>query len=79
MEVRIQRTNAASRLDGISQRIQDADPAAVIDLEAGSEALRISTVMGTSELLAALREGGLEVSEADIVHLPTSCCGGCGG
>lgn len=79
MEVRIQRTDAATRLAGISQRIQDADPAAVIDLEAAGGALRISTVMGTTELLAALRDGGLDLSTADIEHLPTTCCGGCGG
>jgi hypothetical protein len=79
MEVRIHRTDATADLAGISQRIQDADPAAVIDVEAGSEALRISTVMGTSELLSALHEGGLDVSAMDIVHLPSACCGGCGG
>lgn len=79
MEVRIQRTDAAADLAGISRHIQEADPAAVIDVEAGSKALRISTVMGTSELLSALHEGGLDVAAVDIVHLPTTCCGGCGG
>lgn len=79
MEVRIESNQATAPLAEITRCIQDADPAAVIDQEAGSQALRISTVMGTSELLSALRDGGLFIAASDIQHLPSACCGGCGG
>ena len=79
MEVRVHTPDAASRLDRVTHAVQGTDPAAVIDLDAASGALRVSTVMGTTELLGALREGGLEVEADDLRHQPSTCCGGCGG
>jgi hypothetical protein len=51
----------------------------VVDREVLSGALRIATLMTTPELLAALQGAGLALTEADLVYLPSVCCGGCGG
>lgn len=55
------------------------DPAALMDMDAGSHTVRISTSATRNELLAFLGPMGLADNPADLVQLPSECCGGCGG
>lgn len=79
MEVRIERPGPEVDPGLLEARLQDVDPAAVLDFEAASGALRVSTVMTTQELLQALRAAGLAIAAGDLIHLPSVCCGGCSG
>ena len=79
MEVRIERPGAALDMAQLQALLQDIDPAVVLDREALSGALRVSTVMGTQSLLEALRACGLAIEAESLVHLPSVCCGGCSG
>ena len=79
MELRIEHPGAAIDLDRVVVGLQAIDPAVMVDREVLSGALRIATLMTTTELLAALQGAGLALTEADLVYLPSVCCGGCGG
>lgn len=79
MEVRIERPGADLDLARLQALLQDIDPAVVLDSEAVSGALRVSTVMGTQSLLEALRACGLAIDAGGLIYLPSVCCGGCSG
>lgn len=55
------------------------DPAALCDFDIGAGTIRIQTAATPAELIAGLREAGLEASASTLLQLPSECCGGCGG
>ena len=67
----------------VAERLRDAlvasDPAALVDTDARTGALRIATVLRVDELCAALDRVGLAVPGEAIALQPSNCCGGCGG
>lgn len=69
----------APDLTPIERGIVELDPAALLDLDASGQAIRISTVATAHELLACLRRAGVATDADDIIRLPSECCGGCGG
>lgn len=79
MELRIEHPGDNLDLALVVERLAVADPSSVVDRESASGALRIATVLAPAELCAALAAAGLRVREADLVYLPSVCCGGCGG
>ena len=79
MEVRIENPGRLIDCIRLEACLREADPAALIDVESASGALRVSTLMTTQELLQAVHAGGLSLGPETLVHLPSVCCGGCGG
>ncbi|KAF1692092.1 hypothetical protein MNQ95_04465 [Pseudoxanthomonas daejeonensis] len=63
----------------IERLLLEADPAGVVDLDAASGHLRISTCAARDEVAAILAAAGHPVEVPDIVIVPSVCCGGCSG
>lgn len=72
-------TGRTPDLTRIERGIVELDPAALLDLDASGQAIRISTSATAHELLACLRRAGVTADADDILRLPSECCGGCGG
>ena len=65
---------------GVLQRaIDDVDPAAMVDIESTGGNVRISTVIGDTELLALLNGAGYPLRADELELVPSQCCGGCSG
>lgn len=52
---------------------------AVVDLDATSTLLRVSTSLDGAQLHKLVAFAGFPVALADVQQLPSECCGGCGG
>lgn len=56
-----------------------ADPAAMTDFDAHSGLLRVSANLSAFELGELLANTDPRLVPAQIMPLPSTCCGGCGG
>ncbi|HZX81394.1 MAG TPA: hypothetical protein VFE72_10630 [Lysobacter sp.] len=72
-------TSTAPDLSNLESALVDADPSALVDFDAASGALRVSTLLQPQQVAALLRVAGLPVDEAQVTRVPSECCGGCGG
>ena len=79
MEVHLHRVLDSYQREQLTNRLLDLDPSALIDVDGPGPNLRIATLVRTDELLSLLRELAPGVTAADIEHIPSGCCGGCGG
>ena len=79
MEFALRSTGAAADVAAIERQLLALDPAALVDVDANGGTLRISTAATGDELLACLRTMGMAADAADLVQLPSVCCGGCSG
>ena len=60
------------------QLLHRVDSAALVDHDPVNGGLRVSSIVGTGELLELLRAAGFELQRAELARLPAECCGGCG-
>lgn len=72
-------TGSQPDMGAIESAIAQLDPAVVLDFDAGSSMVRISSVATEAELLDCLRQAGVSAAAGQFVRLPSECCGGCGG
>jgi hypothetical protein len=79
MEYLIRTAHAHPDLATIAAGLAGHDPAAVVDLDPRTQALRIATVLEVTPLIAALNETGVDASPERLERVPSVCCGGCGG
>ena len=79
MELDIRISQATVDIAVIEQRLQQADPACVLDLDPANGHLRVSTCASPDEVLQALVASGHPVSAKDVTQVPSVCCGGCSG
>ncbi|WP_156087870.1 hypothetical protein [Lysobacter sp. Root667] len=69
----------APDLAAIEHAIVTLDPAALVDLDATGQTLRISAAVTEPELLDCLRAADVSAESHQLRPLPSQCCGGCGG
>jgi hypothetical protein len=79
MQYRIHGPIAQSRLPEIEASLTIEDPAALVDLDAGGQWLRIATSLPDAAVRSALRRAGCEIDPLQVERVPSECCGGCGG
>ncbi|MFC5582768.1 hypothetical protein [Rhodanobacter terrae] len=79
MEFHIALTDTSPAPGVIQDALFDMDPGVVVDLDMSGLVMRISSIVGTPDLVQVLRQTGWEVAPKQIVQLPSICCGGCGG
>lgn len=79
MEFRVHLEGARPDLRAIETAMLDSDPAALVDLDATGDILRVAGAFTGVEVLMLLRQAGFPVSPAQVEQLPSICCGGCSG
>lgn len=79
MQFRIHTPGATPDLDAIGDALTTVDPAALVDLDAAGETVRIAATIGDAELVALVRKAGLAITPDQLERVPSECCGGCGG
>ncbi|MEO5835489.1 MAG: hypothetical protein ABIQ20_02205 [Thermomonas sp.] len=63
----------------IADAIQSIDPAALVDIDPATGALRVNASMSADDLTTALGRTGQASDGLLVMQLPSNCCGGCGG
>ena len=79
MEYHVKLTHPVTDITLIEDAIQSLDPAAQIDIDTPSQALRVAGYLEATDLVALLNRSGCPVEPQQVVQLPSMCCGGCGG
>lgn len=79
MEFHVHLDGARPDLRAIEAVMVDADPAALVDLDAAGDVLRVAGMFSAEEVGLLLRHAGYPVTPAQVEQLPSICCGGCSG
>jgi hypothetical protein len=79
MEFHIALTDGAPDPAQVQDAMFGVDPMAVVDLDMSGLVMRISSSTTALDLIEVLRHVGWTVAPAQVVQLPSICCGGCGG
>ena len=77
MEYVFRTAGAVPDMDLIERELAALDPAALLDLDPGGPAVRISTWATVRELLECLHAAGVAANADDLELQPSVCCGGC--
>ncbi|HEU0152591.1 MAG TPA: hypothetical protein VFQ84_04515 [Arenimonas sp.] len=79
MRYDVRLASPSPNLAAIRAALGDADPAAMTDFDRTTGLLRVSATLGVAELARLLASADQPVALAQIMPLPSTCCGGCGG
>jgi hypothetical protein len=79
MEFHLALRQPATDLNAVRASVCALDPSALLDTDAFGTTLRISTMLDASELVSSVRNGGLAITEDQLVRIASVCCGGCSG
>jgi hypothetical protein len=79
MQYDIHLAQTPADLGPIRDALCQADPAAVVDLDAATGLLRVSALLGAAEIGELLGRTDARLVPAQVMALPSTCCGGCGG
>ncbi len=79
MEFHVDGLPAAIDMAAITDAINNIDPAAQIDIDPATGALRVSAAISADELSTAIGTTGQQADGLLVMQLPSTCCGGCGG
>ncbi len=79
MEFHVNGMPAAVDMAAVTDAINSIDPAALVDIDPSTGALRVNASMSADELTTALDDSGQASDGLLVMQLPSHCCGGCGG
>lgn len=79
MEFHIHLAGAHPNLRAIEQTVLDTDPAALVDLDASGDTLRVAGAFTAVDVVWMMSQAGCHVSPQQVEQLPSICCGGCSG
>lgn len=79
VEFHIHLAGARPDLDAVEVAVLDADPAALIDLDAAGTTLRVAGAFTAVDVVVLMRQAGYPVMPQQVEQLPSICCGGCSG
>ncbi len=79
MEFHVDGLPAAVDIAAITDAINTMDPAAQVDIDPATGALRVSAAISAAELTTAISSSGQPTDGVLVMQLPSTCCGGCGG
>ena len=63
----------------LEHALRASDPSALVDIDPATQDLRVAASVDAAQLLAVLHRAGYPVHRAQVMQVPTNCCGGCGG
>ncbi len=79
MEFHVDGLPATADMAAITDAICNIDPAALVDLDPATGAMRVNAALNANDLTTAIGTTGQEVGGLLVMQLPSHCCGGCGG
>ena len=79
MEFHVDGLPTSVDMAAITDAINNIDPAALVDIDPATGALRVNASMSADDLTSAIGTAGQEVGGLLVMQLPSTCCGGCGG
>lgn len=79
MEFHVDGLPAGLDIAAITDAIGDIDPAAAIDIDPATGALRVNAAMSADDLAAAIGNAGQRTDGLLVMQMPSHCCGGCSG
>lgn len=79
MEFHVDGLPAAVDISAITAAINNLDPAAQVDIDPATAALRVSAAISADDVTTAIGSTGQDVGSLLVMQLPSTCCGGCGG
>lgn len=79
MEFHIDGFAAQPDMAAIADAIHNIDPAAVVDINPSTGALRVNAAMSADDLTTAIGSAGQQADGLLVMQMPSNCCGGCGG
>lgn len=79
MEFHIHLAGGRPDLGVIETALLEADPAALVDLDAAGQTLRVAGAFTAVDVVVLMRRAGHPVSPQQVEQLPSICCGGCSG
>lgn len=79
MEFHVDGMPAKVDMAAITDAIYNIDPAALVDIDPATGALRVNASMSADDLTTAIGSAGQEVNGLLVMQMPSNCCGGCGG
>lgn len=79
MEFHVDGLAVAADMAAISEAIRAIDPAAMVDIDPATGALRVGAAMSADDLTAAIGNAGQQGNGLLVMQMPSNCCGGCGG
>ncbi|MEO6227950.1 MAG: hypothetical protein ABIO61_08890 [Thermomonas sp.] len=79
MEFHVDGLSAAANVSAITDAINNIDPAALVDIDPSTGALRVNASMSADDLTSAIGSTGQAADGLLVMQMPSHCCGGCGG
>ena len=79
MEFHVDGMPVTADMAAITDAIYNIDPAALVDIDPSTGALRVNASMSADDLTAAIGGSGQAVDGLLVMQMPSTCCGGCGG
>ncbi len=79
MEFHVDGLAPAADMAAITDAIQNIDPAALVDIDQSTGALRVNAAMSVDDLTTAIGSAGQQPDGLLVMQMPSNCCGGCGG
>lgn len=79
VEFHVQLAGVQPDLGAIEQALLDADPAALVDIDASGGTLRVAGAFTAVDLVVLMRQSGHPVTPQQVEQQPSVCCGGCSG
>ncbi len=79
MEFHVKTTGWAPDVDVILDAVRAVDPLALVDIAPAGDMLRVAAAVDAAGLIALVNQAGYAVLPEQVIQLPSTCCGGCGG
>ncbi len=79
MQFHVDGMPATADMAAVTNAINAIDPAALVDIDPATGALRVNAAMSADDLTTALGSTGQASDGLLVMQMPSHCCGGCGG
>ena len=79
MEFHIEMAGCIPDIGAIEDAIGTIDPSVLVDIDAAGHTLRVAASVDAVLLVSLMSQAGYPVVEAQVVQVPSICCGGCSG
>lgn len=79
MQFKLEIVQPVTDLRRIEDTVRGLDPAALVDIDPTGSHLRVAAAIGRDALCRLFAQAGYPVARAQLIDVPSDCCGGCAG